>query len=225
VLLRRALSFASASLALGVGACGVSSAPETVRSVFLDFAEGTEKLALGEHDDASHDVSQLCASSFARWEAPADCAGGDREDCRYEVLRLVREHFAPYAVEVTLSRPASQRTYTTVVIAPPNTECSFGRRGVAFADCHDENPANIAMVFDCHGDAASCAVLVAHETAHTFGLVHSADPLDIMTLAPEDASLRFRSEPALALESECGMLRQSSHDVLLQVLGPRRETP
>jgi hypothetical protein len=68
-------------------------------------------------------------------------------------------------------------------------------------------------------------VLVAHETAHTFVLVHTVDPLDIMTLAPEDASLRFRREAALTLESECGMLRQSSHDVLMQVLGPRRETP
>ena len=229
VTLGRAGLLFTAWAALGAFAWGASGAPGTVpvtapargRLVYLDFADGAEGLTRGPDDDATRNVSRLCGvSSFARWEAPARC--GERDRCREDVLRLVRGYFDAYDVRFTLSRPAPPEVFTTVVVAPPLAACTFGRRGIAFADCGDVNPASVAMVFDCHGDAASCAVLVAHEAAHTFGLVHSLDPADIMTPAPEDPALSFRAEWTQTTENECGTPRQSSHEALLAVLGPRR---
>lgn len=213
---RSALLLAS----LGLGACAAEHAPAG-RVVFLDFSEGTHGVTLGEEDDATHDVSQLCdTTTFGRWDAPHACAAGDRETCRADVLREVRRYFEAYAVDFTLTRPAAPTVYTTVVIAPSNEACTFGQRGVAFADCDDANPASLGMVFDCHGDAASCAVLVAHETGHTFGLVHSLDPLDVMSPGPEDPQLGFLTTTAGTLANSCGIVRQSSHATLLRNLGP-----
>ena len=192
------------------------------RVVFLDFSDGTHGVTLGEEDDATHDVSQLCGTTtLGRWEAPRACAGGDRVACREEVLLAVRRHFEPYDVDFTLTRPAAPAVYTTIVIAPTSAECTFGQRGVAAADCDDANPASLGMVFDCHGDAASCAVLVAHEAGHTFGLVHSRDPLDVMTPGPEDPQLTFLATSSATSANTCGISQQSSHATLLRNLGPR----
>ncbi|MGZ8884584.1 MAG: hypothetical protein ACXW0U_06685 [Halobacteriota archaeon] len=191
------------------------------RLVYLDFADGTQGVIQGHDDDATRNVSRLCGvSSFARWESAPEC--GQRDRCREEVLRLVREYFEPYDVRFTLSRPSPPEIFSTVVVAPPLAECTFGRRGIAFADCGNANPMSMGFVFDCHGDAASCAVMVAHEAAHTFGLVHSLDPADIMTPTPDDQALRFRAESSQTTENECGVLRQISHEALLAVLGPRK---
>jgi len=119
-------------------------------------------------DDATQNVSRLCSvSSFSRWDAAPVC--GERNHCREDIHRLVGEYFEAYNVRFTLSRPSPSEIFTTVIVAPPVAECTFGHRGIAFADCGDANPRSVAFVFDCGGDAASCAVLVAHETAHTFG--------------------------------------------------------
>jgi hypothetical protein len=106
-----------------------------------------------------------------------------------------------------------------VVIAPPHPDCAFGRRGVSFEDCDDADPSSVGFAFDCYGDAASCAVLVAHEVGHGFGLVHSDDPTDLMTPAPGDPGLRFQREPSSTGDNTCGVARQSSHDALVQALG------
>jgi hypothetical protein len=209
----------SALTALTVGAQAAPGAPG--RLVYLDFTDGTEGITRGDDDDATRNVSRLCAApSLARWEPAA--RGGERERFRADVLHAVRGYFEAYDVRFTLDRPAPPETFTTIVVAPPLAACTFGRRGVAFADCGDVNPASLAFVFDCYGDADSCAVLVAHETAHTFGLVHSLDPADIMTPGPEDPSLRFLAEASPTAAGECGVLRQSSHQALLAALGPRR---
>ena len=223
MLARRAVAVGHVLVALAAGACTASAPADgpAARVVFLDFADGTQGVTAGEEDDATHDVSQLCAApAFARWEAPRACAGGDRDACREEILREVRRHFAAYAVDFTLVRPAPPAVYTTIVIAPPIAACTFGRRGVAYGDCADANPANIGMAFDCHSDAAACAVLVAHEAGHTFGLVHSLDPRDVMMPSPEDPQLAFLATAAPTEKNDCGVLHQSSHESLLRILGP-----
>jgi hypothetical protein len=108
-----------------------------------------------------------------------------------------------------------------IVIAPPKSACTFGKRGAALADCGDRNPASVGFVFDCYADAAACAVLVAHEVGHGFGLVHSADPSDVMTPAPDDPSLAFRDAVSAVDANPCGITSQSSHRALLSALGAR----
>jgi hypothetical protein len=213
-----------AALAAGAGAAPGAPGPAPARpprQVYLDFTDGDTGMTQGPEDDAVRNVSRLCGTpAFGRWEPTARC--GERDRCREEVRRRVQRYFEAYQVDFTLSRPAPPAVFSTVVIAPPLRACTFGHRGVAAADCGDTNPTSVAFVFDCYGDAASCAVLVAHEAAHTFGLVHSLDPGDIMTPGPDDPALQFRDAAALAEENECGVRLQSSHQALLSALGPRR---
>lgn len=194
--------------------------PPAAVVVHLDFTDGTEGVVRGDDDDATRMVSRLCATpALARWEASPAC--GTRDRCRDEVLRRVRAYFEPYNVRFTISRPPPHAPYTTIVIAPPVAACTFGGRGIAFADCGNANPRSLGFVFDCHGEAGACAVLVAHEAAHTFGLVHSRDQGDIMTAAPEDPALRFRAVPSPTEANACGVRVQNSHEALLAALGPR----
>lgn len=217
------------SALLAPSACTAEGAPlrpsassTARRVVYLDFADGSSGVSLSDDDDATSDVSRLCdAPAFARWTAPPECAGGERDACRAEVARLVASYFEPYDVDFTLSRPTSG-DFSTLIVAPPHPACSFGKRGAAFADCGDENPTSVGFAFDCYADAASCAVLIAHEVAHGFGLVHTTDEADIMRPAPDDPALRFRAEEAVTDDDTCDVGTQSSHAALLAVLGPRR---
>ena len=222
--LRRVRTFALAAVAaIAIAACGPGPAGEAAAGsghiVYLSFADGTEGIAKGADDDATRNVSRICATErFARWEGAEGC--GDRETCRDVIRERVAEYFRAYDVRFTTVRPPPSTAYAMIVIAPPNEDCTFGRRGVAFADCGDANPSSVGFVFDCESDPGECAVLVAHETAHTFGLVHAIDDGDVMTSAPEDPELRFKETAAEVAENECGVTTQSSHDVLLLRLGP-----
>jgi hypothetical protein len=213
---------------LVAAACATSSAPERAgpslasHVVYLAFSDGAEGIARGGADDATRGVTALCeADAFAAWQTPDECAGGDPDACREAIRAGVAAHFAAYDVAFTLVRP-SEGPFSMVVIAPPHVGCTFGQRGAALADCESRNAASVGFVFDCYGDAASCAVLVAHEVGHGFGLVHSADPSDIMTPAPDDPRLAFRDEVSAVDPNPCGITSQSSHRALVAALGARR---
>lgn len=210
-----------------VTACAASSTPGrptlsiAAHVVYLAFADGTDGIARGLADDATRGVTGLCeADSFAPWQTPDGCAGGDPVECREEIRARAEEYFAAYDVAFTLDRP-SAGTFAMVVVAPPHSACTFGQRGAALADCGSENSASVGFVFDCYEDAASCAVLVAHEAGHGFGLVHSADPSDVMTPAPSNPSLAFREAESAVDANTCGITKQSSHRALLDALGAR----
>jgi hypothetical protein len=151
------------------------------------------------------------------WVGAEDC--GDREACRDAIRQRVAAYFQRYDVTFVTRRPPAGSPYTMIVVAPPNEECTFGERGVSYADCGNANPSSVAFVFDCDRDVGACAVLVAHETAHTFGLVHVTSGADIMTPAPADPELRFSTETLEAPLGVCGVTSQSSHAVLLAALG------
>ena len=220
---------AALALTLALVGCGLAASEEQApggseRVVFLNFATGGEVVSRGPADAAARDVSQLCmAAKVARWEGATDCGG--RTACASAVERAVRDLFAAYDITFTSTRPAADVPYTMVLVAPPVPACTFGHTGVAFADCGDRNPANLAFVFDCRASAEACAVLVAHELGHTLGLVHVLDGGDIMTVAPTEAGLRFLDEPLEAVENPCGVAFQNSHSSLLTVLGPGRRGP
>jgi hypothetical protein len=208
-------------LAIALSALGCAVGPaRRERVVYLDFADGREGVAKGEDDDATRNVSRFCAAeALPRWNGIASC--GDRDACIATIRARVERYFARYQVRFTTVRPPDWEPYTTVVIAPPDAECSFGRRGVSVVDCGDANPANLGFVFDCDFDVDACAVLIAHEAAHTFGLVHVNAPGDVMTPGPEDPSASFEETEHETVDEACGASRQSSHRALLEVLGPR----
>lgn len=198
---------------------GCLAGPRGERVVYLDFADGHHGVIKGDVDDATRNVSKLCGvEAFAAWKRASGCS--DRASCVDAIRARVEGYYARYDLRFVTARPPPGSVYTTIVIAPPEGDCSFGRRGVADVDCGDANPANIGFVFDCT-DVDSCAVLVAHETAHTFGLVHVTAPNDIMTLAPEDPQSTFETPEHPTTDDVCNTSAQSSHETLLRTLGPR----
>jgi hypothetical protein len=211
--------FAILVLALATFGCALRPS-RGGRVVYLDFADGSEGVIRGEEDDATRNVSSFCAeAAFARWDGIEAC--GDRASCMEIIRAKVERYFARFDVRFTTVRPPPGATFTTIFVAPPSAECSFGRRGVSVVDCGDANPANVGFVFDCDVDVDACAVLVAHETAHTFGLVHVGGGSDIMTLGPENPALSFESTEHPTVDDACGASSQSSERSLLDALGPR----
>jgi hypothetical protein len=208
----------SLSALVGCGGAAAPPEPAATHTVYLSFSRGDEGVTLGARDDATSNVSELCeAPELAAWPGLAEC--GDRAACAAIIRELVADLFAAYDVGFTLERPRGARSYAMVMVAPFEASCSFGRLGVAATDCDDRNPASLAFVFGCASSAVECAALIAHEAAHTFGLVHAASSVDLMTLAPA-AGLEFGDVASPALEQECGTSQQSSHQALLQALGP-----
>ena len=158
VLYALVLSFISMSGCSAGAPSGVDFG--SAQLVYLNFADGTEGVTLGNDDDAARNVSRLCEiGAFPRWNGAEGC--GDRDACREEIRGRVAAYYADYAIVFTTDRPASDVPYTMVIVAPPNAECSFGKRGVAYADCENANKANVAFVSDCDEDVESCAVLIA----------------------------------------------------------------
>jgi hypothetical protein len=219
------IGIALAAAALAVAACGAPPPPtrEAGHVVYLAFARGDEGVTLGADDDATTNVSRVCGTArFDAWTgAPMREYCGDRDACRRAIRDRVASYFAGLDVAFVIERPAAP-PYTMVVVAPPNEDCTFGRRGVAFADCDDANPSSVAFAFDCDGDPDACAVLVAHETAHTFGLVHVVDDRDVMIGGPSDPSLAFQEDESAATDNDCGVTSQSSARALRHALGPAR---
>jgi hypothetical protein len=194
---------------------------EASHVVYLNFADGTEGVAPGADDDATLNLSRLCATeAFDAWLGAQGC--GDREACAEAIRARVATYFLRYDVSFVTLRPSSTQPYTMVVVAPPNKACTFGRRGVSYADCSNANPGSLAFAFDCDRDPGACAVLIAHEAAHSFGLVHVSDNTDIMTSAPENPELEFKSATFPTLPNDCGLATQSSDRALELTLGPNR---
>jgi hypothetical protein len=216
------LTAAALAFAQGCGAADAALQPAEgeeafdTHTLYLNFSRGSEGVAFGAADDAARNVSALCGTRrFAAWSGARDCDG---DECPAIIRELVADHFAGFGVRFTLERPRSGR-YGMVIVAPFDENCSFGRLGVALTDCDNANPADVAFVFGCATSAVECAALVAHEAAHTLGLVHVASATDLMTLAPADPSLEFQDITLPALENECGITEQSSQQALLAALG------
>ncbi len=187
-------------------------------TLYLNFATGSETLKKGQADAADLDISELCeAETLARWNGAEDCE--DRESCRVRIAGLVQDYLWDFAVTVTIERP--RKPYTMVIVGPASGSCQFGVQGVAVDDCQNLNDANIGFAFECMVSSTICAGVIAHEYAHTLGLVHVRDHADIMSLGIDESPVSFQDISFATVDpAVCGTSEQNSYQSLMAVLGP-----
>lgn len=194
--------------------------------IYLNFSDGTESLQRGDMDDATRNQSSLGAATpypAFTWPGLADGTISRRELVR-TITRRVHEAFLPYNVVLTLSRPAAGQ-YTMVLIGGSPTLFGFDAKvaGLAPMDCGNQTASNVVFTFPpaLRGNVHGLFATVAQEAAHAYGLEHTTDPTDLMFPRVDPAQRRFQ-ERASRIDGErlCGREIQSSHERLLEILGP-----
>jgi hypothetical protein len=134
--------------------------------VYVNF-DGVE-LTMGI-DDATLDQS-----SFAEdFDGPLeDYGGGPKRD---QVMASVVEHWAPFDVALTTTRPASG-DYTMVVVTPTNP-FGDGVGGITSPDCFNANHRSVGFVFS-HASDGDPVSRVAARISQLIGLTLGLSPTD-----------------------------------------------
>ena len=207
-----------AALALSLARIGSASATTPSHTVYLNFSDGTEAIRLGELDDATLDISQLCDNSAFRWEGASDCP--DRSSCRDGIVELVRQHWSDFDLQIVVERPEGD--YTMMVIGPASEGCQFGLLGLAPIDCGNASDRSVGFAFECGRSMVECAAIISHELGHTFGLDHTSDEDDLMTTGPLGVSTPgFVDRDVPLVMPECHTTAQNSYRELQSTLGNR----
>ena len=144
---------------------------------------------------------------------------------RAGITTLVRQYYAPFAIDIVDEKPASGSHTTCVVGGQPGDICFEGRAaGVAPLDCNDANgDVDIVFAFSdaSRNDPHLTAVAIAQETAHSLGLEHTTLITDIMYPYLSGVETGFLdSEMGIERSFGCRADSQNSFLALEQVLGP-----
>jgi hypothetical protein len=214
----------------GNGYVGTDSAPQNEAGIIDSTRYGT--------------VSYPAFDATVWQQADSSLAGLTRPEIIQKCAAEVASLYAPYDITITTKRP-SGGDYTMVMVGGPSSIIGEpdGVAGVGEFDCTqgagvsgtDQNPDNIAFAFS---DAIATfgvpldmlAVTIAQESAHTYGLGHTANQMDVMYWQISDQETGFlsgafdSSDPSVPLEQACfpGATMQDSNGLLLQILGPTR---
>lgn len=190
--------------------------------IFVNF-DG-ETLSAGQ-DSAQSNVTQvpMMAGPFAAYgEGPM----------RDAVLQAVAADWAAYNFDVVDERPESGE-YVMNMTGPTNP-FGGGVLGIAPVDClNQQTHSNITFAFHSADDGFSAAITattIGQEVAHSFGLEHVDQPMDIMNPynAGGDPSFIDECIPVVGgaycpdqHQMHCpGTLAQNAHQELLSMFGP-----
>jgi hypothetical protein len=157
-------------------------------TVWLDF-DGAS-LAHGAADDATTmPLQSLLAQSsvsFPAFDGSVAAPRVTRAEAVAAVVDRVRTRLAPYAVDVTTTRPTSA-PYSVVLVGgtPANIGAAAGEGGLANEDCGNLYDRDVSYVFageldPARGGVVATANTVLHEVGHAFGLLHTVEHLDLM---------------------------------------------
>ncbi len=147
--------------------------------MFVNFAGGQVR------GDGSCSASESNCSWIVRCPSMVDYPRylGTAEQ-RDATLAIVRNHLAPYNVEVVTERPTTG-PYTMIMVGgTPATICyaeaDSGVLGVAPLDCGNQNEADIVFAFsEVDASPEVMGQTIAHEGAHSWGLEHTDDTKDV----------------------------------------------
>jgi hypothetical protein len=145
------------------------------------------------------------------------------------IQKKVAGWYADMNVDVVISRPLRGDYLMTVVGGKQSDIVEMdGVVGISPLDCYNSVEANLNYAFSgsLSENADQTAVTIAHEAGHSYGLVHTTNPKDIMfpSVSMVDG---FVGGPA-ADTPPCGKMpgdSQDSKQTLIDNLGPRQGSP
>jgi len=203
------------------------SSSSVSRLIYLNrCADGGCRIRRGEHD-ALANTSSLPTRTNSRLTA---FEHGD--EIWRQVVDCVAEIYLPYDVTITDVDP-SPLAHHEAIVAGTGDEIGLdaGLGGIAPAVCAAQDNL-ISFTFANFYDAnvREICEVVAHESAHAFGLDHVLGCSDPLSYLPECGARFFRDEELPCGEFEerecaCGGTTQNPHRMLLAVLGEGRATP
>lgn len=195
--------------------------------IYLNRCRGGCRITRGERSDAIDNQSSLptrtssMVSEFAHGDAVWD-----------QVLDCVAEVYLPYDVIVTDVDPSPQSHHEAILAGTGDEiglQADLG--GIAPKVCEpQDNLISFSFANFYEADPRVLCELVAHESAHAFGLdhvLHCADPLSYLT-ACGDRFFRDHESPCGEYEARacmCGGASQNPHRMLLEVFGAGSPTP
>lgn len=204
--------------------CGLTDGPSPVHGedpqiIFLNFDDVV--LEVGGDDDARNNVT-VWSNLAGPWAGYPEWTPEAREQARERVATI----FAPFDIQVTVTRPESG-DYTMVVIGAHGDHSG----GFSTSDCDNVNPNTIAFVSALPESLADFNLL-AHEAGHSFGLGHTDTPVaEIMNpVVWDDSQLGTACAPEQSgycgevWQQHCPPGQQDSHATLCGTLGAWDET-
>jgi hypothetical protein len=209
---------ALAADAPGPDARGAAAAP---RVLFLNL-DGV-LISKGATSDSAANRSHICHGTFPAFDhAPY---GSQRRQVIADLLSRVRGLLGDFAVDLRTTRPASGR-YLMLVLGGLPSACGYGAGigGLAPQDCGDRQSGEVAFIFSAGiTHLQMLALTIAHEAAHTLGLVHTSEGCDVMSPTICGAgSKRFLDRLVTVWPDHlgvCGLKQTNSWRMLYQVLG------
>jgi hypothetical protein len=159
----------------------------TVLYLNLDGVTVTKALA----SDAYQNLSFLCSprgdgGPTAVAIPPFDHApyGSDRVKVTAELVAKVEQAFRDFALKIVTARPAAP-PYEMIIVGGDSALCegyASGLGGLGPLDCDNKIHGELAFVFaQTFTQLDGLGVAIAHEAAHSFGLVHTTEPCDMMS--------------------------------------------
>jgi hypothetical protein len=180
----------------------------------------------GAGSDAPQNLSFLCGGVFPPFDH--SLYGADRNQVTAELAAGVQALFADFNVEVVTARP-SNPPYDMVVVGGTSALCGYaeGLGGLGPVDCDDALHSDIAFAFSHTVKGLDMlAVVIAHEAAHAYGLLHTLEPCDVMSnfICTTGSKTFMDREMAVAPDhlGKCGASAMNSWQTLNAVLGPHQ---
>lgn len=185
-------------------------------------------------DDSGRNVSSVVRNAgLSRFDIPAFRGSAAQWD---SLASCVAEQFEAYDIDVVQQRPVAA-DYIMVMFGgrpgglangvPPSTRRSR-LTGLAPMSAHTvSDPVVFVFEQELRGRIRDQCYIAAHEVGHTLGLDHVMDCRDPMSYLPACGRRSFQTRERACGERSprrCadGSPTQSSHRVLLRVLGPRQ---
>jgi hypothetical protein len=160
------------------------------------------------------------------------------EEVRSRIVARIKQHFAPFAVEVLRARPPAGVHHTMCLVGgvPSLVNQPSRTAGLSPLDCDDAQADNVVFVFsevlrpEATGsvDASIDAIAIAcsHEAGHAYGLGHTQEIRDVMAPRISRAVEGFAGESPVADDGAATCVRdgkQDSQRLLAATVGRARD--